>query len=191
MVITTAMLIALAGFGDSALVCLAPASAQMLGGKSAEAITAVQDAFTGYLTGPTIGVVALKAKLPSQARAEAKTSKCGSVLFATVKQQRSDPGSLLNKVAGRVETQAWRVASTSKSATTRELARTAASTARDVAGAVKAKDQLSLEFRLESIEGAILAKGSDSKKAGSDGEDLLTPLVEKAAEAVATAAPRP
>ncbi len=176
---------------DSVLVCLAPPTAQMVGGRNAETVAAVQQAFTEYLTGPTMGVVALKAKLPSQAREEAKRAGCGTVLFTTVKHQRGDPNGLLGKVAGRIESSTWRVAATTRSAATKELAQAAAATAHDVAGSVKSKDQVTLEYRLESAAGAVLAKGDDSEKADSDGDDILTPLIEKAAEAVAAAASAP
>ena len=176
---------------DSVLICIAPVTAQMAGGQNAGAVTAVREAFGSYLTGPTLGVVTLTAKLPSQAREEAKRSGCQAILFATVKHERSNPGSLLGKVAGRVETQAWQVAAKTRSAAARELVQAAAKTARDVAGSIKSKDELSLGYRLESPDGAILASGNDKRKAGADGEDLMTPLVEKAAEAIAAAVAKP
>ena len=79
------------------------------------------------------------------------------------------------------------MAAKARSSATKELAQAAAKTARDVAGSIKSKDELSLGYRLESPEGAILASGNEKRKAGSDGEDLMTPLVEKAAEAIAAA----
>lgn len=176
---------------DSVLICMAPVTAQMVGGPGTQAVTAVREAFASYLTGPTLGVVTMASKLPAQAREEAKRAGCKAVLFATVKQERSNPSSLLGKVAGRVETQAWQVAARTKSAATKELVQAAAKTARDVAGSIKSKDELTLGFRLESPEGATLASGNDRRKAGSDGEDLLTPLVEKAAETIAAAVAKP
>ncbi len=176
---------------DSVLICMAPVTAQMAGGQNAGAVAAVREAFGSYLSGPTLGVVTLAAKLPSQAREEAKRAGCKAVLFASVKHERSSPSSLLGKVAGRVETQAWQVAAKTRSAAAKELAQTAAKTARDVAGSIKSKDELSLGYRLESADGAILASGNDKRKAGADGEDLMTPLVEKAAEAIAAAVAKP
>ena len=117
---------------DSALICMAPVTAQVAGGQNAEAVTAVREAFGSYLTGPTLGVVALTAKLPSQAREEAKRAGCQAVLFVSVKHERNNPSSLLGKVAGRVETQAWQVAAKARSSATKELAQAAAKTARDV-----------------------------------------------------------
>ena len=176
---------------DSTLICFAPVTAQMAGGQNAETVTAVRDAMGSYLTGPTLGVVTLAAKLPSQAREEAKRAGCRAVLFVSVKHERSNPSSLLGKVAGRVETQAWQAAARARTAAAKELAQTAAKTARDVAGSIKSKDELSLGYRLESPEGAVLASGTDKRKAGADGEDLMTPLIEHAAEAIAAAVAKP
>jgi hypothetical protein len=58
-------------------------------------------------------------------------------------------------------------------------------TTSNIASSIKAKDELSLEYKLESTDGARPGVGNTAKgKAKSDGEDVLTPLIEKAAEAV-------
>ena len=50
---------------------------------------------------------------------------------------------------------------------------------------VKNKDEVTLGYRLESGDGKVLLEKTDKRKAKSDGEDLLTPLVQQAAEAIA------
>ena len=52
---------------------------------------------------------------------------------------------------------------------------------------MKTRDELELSYRLESASGQVVVENSAKRKAGADGEDLLTPLVEKAAEAIAAA----
>jgi hypothetical protein len=52
---------------------------------------------------------------------------------------------------------------------------------------VKTRDELALDWRLESIDGGVVAKNNAKAKASSDGEDLLTPMVERAAETIASA----
>jgi hypothetical protein len=49
------------------------------------------------------------------------------------------------------------------------------------------KDELALSYRLENAGGQVLVEDSGKRKAKSDGEDLLTPLAQKAAEAIAEA----
>jgi hypothetical protein len=52
---------------------------------------------------------------------------------------------------------------------------------------VKTKDELTLDWRLENDDGGIVAKNNAKAKASSDGQDLLTPMVERAAETIAAA----
>jgi hypothetical protein len=63
----------------------------------------------------------------------------------------------------------------------------AGAVAYDFASSTKTKDELSLTYHLESAAGKVLVDETEKRKAQSDGEDLLTPVVEKAAEAVAAA----
>jgi len=51
-----------------------------------------------------------------------------------------------------------------------------------VASAIKTKDAMTLEYRLESADGRALLEKKEKRNASSDGEDLLTPLVQGAAE---------
>ena len=48
-------------------------------------------------------------------------------------------------------------------------------------------DELTISYRLESAEGKQLLKKAEKQKAKSAGEDLLTPVVQRAAEAIANA----
>ena len=56
--------------------------------------------------------------------------------------------------------------------------------------AVKAKDEITLDFRLVPAAGGPTPKAADTLKAKAkhDGEDVLTPLVERAAAAVLSGA---
>jgi hypothetical protein len=53
-----------------------------------------------------------------------------------------------------------------------------------MASNTRAKDELQLEYRLVSDSGALVRDGKEGAKAKADGEDLLTPLVERMAIAV-------
>jgi hypothetical protein len=100
---------------------------------------------------------------------------------------------LFGKVAsGAVQQGAYAASGATSSTVGRVVAGAAAgaatSTAYDYASSSRAKDELTLAYRLESASGAVLLEKSEKRKAQSDGEDLLTPLVQRAAEAVANAA---
>jgi hypothetical protein len=48
-----------------------------------------------------------------------------------------------------------------------------------------------LSYRLESAGGRAVLEHSEKRKAKTDGEDLLTPLAQRAAEAIADAVSQP
>ena len=156
--------------------------------------TAVRETFTGFLTGPTLAVTPLQSRLESQVRQEAKLAGCTFLLFPTIKHVRkSSGGGFLGKVvAGGVQQGAYSAGGVAGSTVERAVAGAAvgaaATAASDYAMNSRAKDELTLKYRLESGAGKVLIEKSDKRKASSDGEDLLTPLVRPAAEAVAQAA---
>ena len=171
-------------------ICLMPTSVQMVSGSSDAAITAVRASFSSFLTGPSLGVVELKARLQSQAREEAKQANCPYLLLTTMKQQRkTDRGLLRRATSGAIEAGAGQVIGSARSTEARiaaGAATQAAMAAREVSYSVKTKDELELTYRLESATGAVLLDKTEKRTAKSDGEDVLTPLVERASEAIAS-----
>ena len=178
---------------DKTTICLAPATVQMASGSSADGGTAVREAFASYLSGPTLAVKPLTARLASQAREEAKQASCTYVVYTSMKLERgkSGGGFLGKMIGGAVESSAWELRGTATSTAGRMVANAAASAAveaaRGLATNVKTKDELTLDWRLETSDGGVAAKNNTKAKASSDGQDLLTPLVERAAETIANA----
>ena len=78
-----------------ARICLAPTKAEMVGGNAETAVTAVRETFTSFLTGPSLSVTPLTARLVSQAREEAKQANCPYVLITSIKHQRKQDNGLL------------------------------------------------------------------------------------------------
>ena len=172
-------------------ICLAPASVESAPTGS-DPVAAVRESFTSFLTGPTLGVTPLSARLESQVRLEAKQAGCTHLLLTTMKHQRKTGGSLLGRVVGGAAQQgAWSVAGGAGSGAGRVAATAAAGAARtatwDYANNFRTRDELTLAWRLEGPDGAERKKGKEKSKAASDGEDLLTPLVQSASEAIAAA----
>jgi hypothetical protein len=174
-------------------ICLAPATVEAAP-NGVDPMAAVRDAFTSFLTGPTLAVQPLNARLQSQVREEAKLAGCRFLLLPSVKHERkSGGGGLFGKVAsGAVQQGAWAVSGSAGSTVGRVVAGAAAGAASsavyDYASSSRNKDELTLAYRLESAAGAVLVENSQKRKAKSNGEDLLTPLVQRAAEAIAGAA---
>src|SRR5688572_18588782 len=89
-------------------ICLAPAAVEAAP-NGVDPMAAVRDAFTSFLTGPTLAVQPLSARLQSQVRQEAKLGGCQFLLLPSVKhERRSGGGGILGKVAGgAVQQGAW------------------------------------------------------------------------------------
>lgn len=179
------------GTPPPARICLAPAAVEATPA-GMDPVAAVRDAFSSFLTGPSLAVHPLSARLRSQVREEAKLAGCRFLLLSTVRHERKTGGGLLGKVAsGAVQHGAWAATGSVTSTAGRVAASAAAGAASSAvsgyASGSRRKDELSLSYRLESASGRVLLEKSAKRKAKSDGEDLLTPVVQRAAEAIATA----
>jgi hypothetical protein len=182
------------GAAEKTTICLAPAAVQMASGSSADGGTAVRESFASYLSGPTLAVTPLQARLASQEREEAKQASCRYVVYTSMKLEKNKSGGgLFGKIVGEaVQSSAYELrgragGSVAGRVVTTAAASAAAEAARNFASNVKTRDELTLDWRLESIDGAIVAKNTAKAKASSDGQDLLTPMVEQAAETIASA----
>ena len=174
-------------------ICLAPTTVTASVGSASNVSDAVRGSLTSFLTGPSIGVSALSARLESQVREEAVNSGCRYILFTEAKHQRKQGSSFLSRAAGgAVQQGAWRASGEIGGTGVARIATDAAAGAAsasvsELAGFTLAKDEMSLAYRLETADRKVLVDKSGKRKASSDGEDLLTPLAQQAAEAVAAA----
>ena len=179
--------LAIAQGAGAVRICIAPAAIEVAP-SAADAMTAIRDAFSGMLAGPGITAVQLQAKLQSLARDEAKQSNCSFLVLPTFRHVHKTSGTgLLGKAAlGAVQAGAYEVGG--NSVATRAAAGAARSAANQAAlhyaYSVKTKDEMTLSYRLESATGQVLSEEKSSRKAESDGDDVLTPLVQKAAEKI-------
>jgi hypothetical protein len=168
-------------------ICLAPSSALLIGMQGDDAGHAIDELLAGYLRGPRLEIIRLESRLPTQARHEAADRGCEFVLFTTVKQERRSSGFTDRMAAGAIYSGAGSAAGVVESAGARVLAGAvsgAASTA-VTSTDVRTRDQMTLTYRLEAPGGRTLAGKTEKRRAAADEEDLLTPLIEKAADAVA------
>lgn len=174
-------------------ICLASASVESSTGSATSAGNAVGEAFTSYLTGPSLRAEPLKARLSSQVKEEAKLAGCPYLLLTTIKhvQKRSGGGLLKRMAAGAAQQGAWEAGAASGSTAGRIAGQAAygaaGQAAHDYAYTIRNKDEVTLGYRLETQDGKVLMEKRDKRKAKQDGEDLLTPLVEAASEAIAAA----
>jgi len=151
------------------------------GVNAAELAGAIQNTLAQYLKGTKVEIVPLEAKLQSAIDAEAQEKECDYVLYATVSHKKGGGGFGFGKALGAVVSQtgggAWgntagnvagKVAATSVVAATSNI---------------KPKDELTLDINLKNGGTVALTKQFKSK-AKSAGEDIISPIVEQAANAI-------
>jgi hypothetical protein len=149
----------------------------------------VRALFASYLTGPSLKSVVIAARLPAQAVEEARQRQCERVLLVSITQKRAGKSGGVGKtIASAGSAAAWYLPGSGIGA---DVARTAAagvsSAVGSIASGTQARDEIAMTYTLKTLDERVLLTRSDKAKAQSNGEDLLTPLVERAATAIAVA----
>jgi len=182
-------------------ICLVLPKAQLGQGSSgADVGEPVRQTLLSYLTGPTVELVSLTARIPMQIEAEAQQSSCEYVLYTSVVQKKGGGGfgkllaaaapiaSVLPGVGGLAGNYGAIMAGQAvASAASAAAAQNAQQEAMDaINGAseqnIKKGDEVTLEYQLTKAGAAEpLAAKSSSAKASQKGEDLLSPLIEQTA----------
>ena len=165
---------------------------QMNAGNAAQSAEALRNSFASYLKGPNIEVVTLSARVASLAIEEARQSQCDYILSASMNVKKGGSGSMFGRAIGNIAGSAAGHIPGGGSAATgaaRSTAITGVYTTAAIAGSIKARDEVTLEYKLDQVETAKTALANkDKAKASADGEDVIAPLVQKAAgNVVATA----
>lgn len=151
-----------------------------------ELSAAVQNTLAEYLKMPNVEIVRLEAKLPSAIDAEAKEKECDFVIYANVSHKKGG-GGMFGKALGKLsETVAGRAYGSAD--TVGKATQITIMTAAEATGNVKAKDQITLEIKLVAAgsQSPVAAKQFQAK-AKSDGEDIISQLVEQAAQMIVDA----
>jgi hypothetical protein len=163
-------------------------SVQGITGNAEDAAAGVRDLIAKYLSGPSLKVVTLESRLASQAVEEAREKHCEPILVTSL--TRKTGGGQLTKALGQAAGNSsvyfpggGTIGSTAVLVATQTGLRTAAS----LASSTRAKDSMSLEYRLQSSTGDVrFGPRTEARKASVDGEDLVTPIVMRVAEAIVT-----
>ena len=157
-----------------------------MGPAGANASEALRVLLGQYLGGPTLEAVPLTAILPIQAAAEAQQKQCDYVLYASLSQKKSGGMGLLKgaqSMAGMVPVLG--MAGRTGAIVGQAAAQTALNAAGQVASGVKARSEISLEYQLIAPgSSSALVANNEKTKAQSDGQDVITPMVERAATAI-------
>jgi hypothetical protein len=148
---------------------------------------AVQNTLGSFLKGTNVEIVPLEAKLATAQAGEAKEKQCDFVLTASAAHQKGGGGGFVfGKMLGSVVSQTG-IGHTGSVAgnIAGQIATTAIVTATSVSGNVKSKDELTLDLRLQSAadNSSPLAKQFKAK-AKADGDDIISAVIEQAAQAI-------
>ena len=171
--------------GADCIAIVAP-TVQGMSGSAVDAASGLRDLIARYLNGPSLKVVSLDALLPSQAAGEAKQKGCEPLLFVTLTRKSGGRG-LAKALGSAAGASSWRVpyGGSAASAAAHAGAAGGLQAASSIAQSTKAKDEVRLEYRLESAGGQVqFGPRTETRSATADGEDLLTPVVMRAAEAI-------
>jgi hypothetical protein len=139
-----------------------------------------------YLTGPTVETLSIAALLPDQIEAEAKSKQCDFLVYSSLSQKKQAGNMGFLKNASSLANMIPMVAMTnSVSAIATSSASAAASQAAGLSSGIKAKSEIVLEYHVNAVGNTspVLNTTLDTR-ATADGEDVITPLVEKEATAI-------
>lgn len=149
--------------------------------------TSVRALFVSYLSGPSLKAQPIDARLAGQIAEELKQKSCNVVLRVSLTNKHSSGGhSKFGAITGAAGNALGYVPASGATEAAVGAASAGAEAVSSMAGDTKAKDEMTIQYRVTTADGAaVLGPKSDSQKANADGEDLVTPLVTRAAEAVA------
>jgi hypothetical protein len=174
---------------DETCLAVMPPTVEGVQDSATEVAYAARDLLVSILNGPSTPVVPLDARLEALASDEARQKGCDRVLVARLTRKRSSGGGFFRRLVG----QAGGVAAGQLpgggigGTVVRGVAVAGAHEVLELASSTRAKDEMRLTYRLASGDGRTVLKPRSVKiKATVDGEDLLTPLMQRAAESIAS-----
>jgi hypothetical protein len=164
------------------------------GMNATELAAALQNTMVDYLKSPNVEVVQIEARLQPQIALEAKQKECDFVIYVQASHKKGGGGfgGMFGKTAPALGSVASMAGYGSRAgAVAGHVASTTIYTAASVSQSIKSKDELSLDVKLQAPEGEAPVVSKQLKaKAKSNGEDIISPLIEQAAQAILDAAAR-
>lgn len=153
---------------------------------AADLAAAVQNSLREYLKVPNLEIVVLEAKLSSAIDAEASQKDCDMVLYASVSHKKGGGGFGMFKSMAPVLSSVVPMAGVAGvgGMIAGSVASSAIMTAANVSGGVKAKDELTLEVKLNKSDGTAALAKQFKVKAKSNGDDIISAAVEQAAQTI-------
>lgn len=155
---------------------------------AADLAAAVQNTLGEYLKGSRVELVPLESRLASAITAEAAEKQCAYVLHLQVSHKKGSGGGF-GKMFGAIAPVVSSVvpmagmAGGAAGMVAGSVVSHAVSSAASTSANVKAKDEITLDIKLANGATAVFAKQLKAK-AKSEGEDIISPLIEQTAQAI-------
>jgi hypothetical protein len=153
-----------------------------------ELAAAIENTLTAYLKVPDVEVIRLEAKLASSIAAEARAAECDYVIHATVSHKKGGGGGFggmfgqaLGSAIGR--TGIGHTGSTAGNIAG-QVATNAVVSATTVSSNVRSKDEIALDIKVDTVEGVSALAKIYKVKARSNGDDIISQIVEQAAQGI-------
>jgi hypothetical protein len=181
---------------------IAPPQAQVGQGNNAgDYSTPIRNSIVLLMNGPAVEIAALDSHAPMQVQAEAQQKQCDYVLFSSVTVKHASSGGFgrFAKMAGPLASMtpmgamahgmggamAAQAAGAAASAAAMSAQQQAMSQLAGFNNQIKSKDDVAVQYQLYPTgQDKPLLQNSLQGKAKSDGEDVLTPLIEQTASTV-------
>lgn len=188
-------LTAMASFGQTATATvkvgvIAPKASFSQGVDNAQMSAGIRDLIAQTFQGSNVEIVPIEAMLPNAAAQEAKDKQCAYVLQVAVSQKKGGGGFGMFKALAPVLSSVAPMAGVAGvgGQIAGSIASRAIFSAANMSSSTKSKDQFIFDYSLIStVDNSVKSTNSFKAKANSDGEDVLSPLVEKMAEAIVAA----
>jgi hypothetical protein len=184
---------------------VAPPDAQLGQGNSAGAdySTPIRNVEVALMSGPAVEIAALESHVALQLQAEAQQKQCDYILLSGVTVKHSsggtfgkfmkigttaasfNPAVMMTKSVGSVVAAQGAAAASQMAA--QQMQQQAISQLAGFNGQIKSKDDVTVQYELVATgQSAPIFQNTLEGKAKSDGEDVLTPLLQQTANAVLT-----
>jgi len=184
---------------------VAPAQAQVGQGSNAQGDygAPIRNSIVLIMSGPAVEIVGLDSRLPIQVQAEAQQKQCDYILYSSVEVKHANSGGLgkfmkmgsmaanatpvgmMTKVGSMAAAQAGAAAAAQMAAMSTQ--QQAVNQLAQFNGQIKSKDDVSIGYQMfPTGQDKAKLENTLKGKAKTDGEDVLTPLIQQAANTILT-----
>jgi hypothetical protein len=185
---------------------VAPPDAQLGQGNNAGAdfSTPIRNVVVSLMAGPAVEIAPLESHVPLQLQAEAQQKQCDYILYSGVVVKHSsgggfgkfmkigstaasfNPAVMMTKSVGSIVAAQGAAVAASQIAA-QQMQQQAVSQLAGFNGQIKSKDDVTVQYQLiTTAQSTSVLQKTLQGKAKSDGEDVLTPLLQQTANAVLT-----